>query len=38
MGRAGEPDEIAKVALFLASDLASYVTGAVIEVSGGKGM
>jgi 3-oxoacyl-[acyl-carrier protein] reductase len=38
MGRAGEPDEVASVVLFLASDLASYLTGAVIEVSGGRGM
>jgi 3-oxoacyl-[acyl-carrier protein] reductase len=38
MGRAGEPEEVAKVALFLASDLASYLTGTVIEVTGGRGM
>jgi 3-oxoacyl-[acyl-carrier protein] reductase len=38
MGRAGEPDEVAAVVLFLASDLASYLTGTVIEVSGGRGM
>lgn len=35
LGRFGEPSEIASVILFLASDLASYVTGQVIHVSGG---
>lgn len=34
MRRGGEPEEIAKVALFLASDLASYVSGQVIQVNG----
>jgi 3-oxoacyl-[acyl-carrier protein] reductase len=38
MGRAGEPAEIAGPVVFLASDLASYVTGAVIQVSGGRHM
>jgi len=35
MSRAGQPEEIAKVMLFLASDLASYVTGQEIAVDGG---
>lgn len=38
MGRAGEPDEVATVALFLASDLSSYMTGAVLEIGGGRYM
>ena len=38
MGRAGEPSEVATVALFLASDLSSYVTGTVLEVTGGRFM
>ena len=37
-GRLGSPEEIAKVALFLASDLASWVTGQTIVVDGGQSL
>ena len=38
LGRAGEPSEIASVAVFYASSLCSYMTGTVSEVSGGRSM
>jgi NAD(P)-dependent dehydrogenase (short-subunit alcohol dehydrogenase family) len=36
MGRMGEPDEIGRVAAFLASDDASYMTGQTIYPDGGR--
>jgi 3-oxoacyl-[acyl-carrier protein] reductase len=38
LGRAGEPAEVASVVVFLASDMSSYLTGAVVEVTGGRYM
>jgi len=34
MGRLAQPEEIARVAVFLCSDAASYVTGAMVYVDG----
>ena len=36
LGRVARPEEVAAVALFLASDQASYVTGAIIPMDGGR--
>jgi 3-oxoacyl-[acyl-carrier protein] reductase len=38
LGRIGQPEEVANVVAFLASDEASFITGATIEVSGGSSM
>lgn len=38
MQRAGEPEEVAQVALFYASSMSSYMTGTVAEVTGGRFM
>lgn len=35
LGRVGQPDDIAQLALFLASDASSYITGNSIECTGG---
>jgi 3-oxoacyl-[acyl-carrier protein] reductase len=38
LGRIGQPEEVANVVSFLASDEASFMTGAMVEVSGGSSM
>jgi 3-oxoacyl-[acyl-carrier protein] reductase len=36
LGRFGEPEEVADAVVFLASDMSRYITGTVIEISGGR--
>ena len=38
VGRLGTPEEVAEICAFLASDIASFITGATISVNGGKHM
>jgi NAD(P)-dependent dehydrogenase (short-subunit alcohol dehydrogenase family) len=38
IGRFGQPEEVARVIALLTSDDASYMTGAVIEITGGFGL
>ncbi|MFD2357632.1 SDR family oxidoreductase [Nonomuraea ferruginea] len=38
LGRIGEPEDIANAALFLASDLSSFITGITVEVADGRHM
>ncbi len=37
VGRMGQPQDIASVALFLISDAAGYMTGEIVQVNGGGG-
>jgi len=35
LGRLGEPEDVADVIVFLASDYSRYITGATIDINGG---
>jgi NAD(P)-dependent dehydrogenase (short-subunit alcohol dehydrogenase family) len=35
LGRIGEPEDVAKAAVFLASDAAAFITGVLLPVDGG---
>ena len=36
-GRVADVDEVARIAVFLASDISSYMNGSIVDVSGGLG-
>lgn len=38
LGRFGRPEEVAQAAVFLASDMSSYLTGVAIEIAGGRNL
>lgn len=38
LARAGEPEEVGQVVMFLASEASSYLTGTIVEVDGGAGV
>jgi NAD(P)-dependent dehydrogenase (short-subunit alcohol dehydrogenase family) len=38
LGRLGVPDDVAKAALFLASDASSWITGVTLDIAGGQVM
>ena len=38
VGRLGEPDEIARCVVFLASDEAGFITGSTLSINGGQYM